>query len=231
MKGCVRRGGLHLEHASSRPRFNQKHSSDLGNRNPGALRAFNGYRTTWQAVAGSDLSGRPTTKEPGRSLSAVVMKVPNATGTLTRDRIARRPMRPILSPSPAHMAGRRRSQLPASVPPSGMLLKIPGDDNLQSLSLSIVLTMSMQSAVSRACVIPAETGDGRPSNQHSGRQPIHQHYANDEGAAGTITPALPQLQPESQKRWGSKICRMGPVVRTSKTGVPRFACHTRSGRR
>lgn len=43
-----------------------------------------------------------------------------------------------------------------------------------------------------------------------------------------------ETSPSHQKqreRWGSKICRMGPVVRTSETGIPRFACHTRTGRR
>lgn len=36
---------------------------------------------------------------------------------------------------------------------------------------------------------------------------------------------------KQQERWSIKVCRMGPVGRTRWAGIPRCACHTRSGRR
>ena len=226
----VRRGRVHLQFPSSHARFDQGHFAHQSNREAKTLRAVNQCCANWRAAVRTKLCHRPPARHHAGNAS-VAMNISIATGTPTTHRIRSRPMRSTFSSSQAHTVERPCGQSSTLLAPWVLHSKILGNNNTQSSTRPIILPKSLRYCVNSVCA-SAYLNAGRCTfNRDADRQPIHRHYQVHECATMINGPAPPQSQPKQQTRWGKEIYRMGPVVRTNETGVPRFACHTRSGRR
>ena len=226
----VRRELVHSQFPSSHARFNQGHFAHPSNREAKTLRAVNHCCAKWRAAVRTKLCRRPPARHHA-SNAFVAMNVSIATGTPTTHRIRSRPVRSTFSLSQARTVARHCSQSSNLAAPWVLHSKIQGHNNSRSSTRPIILPKSLQYCVHSVCVSACANAGHCTFNRDADRQPIHRHYQVHECATMINGPAPPRSQPKQQKRWAREIYRMGPVVRTNETGVPRFACHTRSGRR
>lgn len=144
---------------------------------------------------------------------------------------SRQPARPRLSSLQLQAADPRLDQCPASARPWVLRGGVQSNDISPSILFPKFLPGAKQRCGHQACAGHYGNADRHPPHRDTTGRPIRRHFDDNIEDATTTLAVTSQSQPRQQERWVRKICRMGPVVRTSETGIPRSACHTRSGRR